>query len=102
MAKLGDRLFIGIGGHAVAIDRARGTELWRTRLKASSYVTVWLSGKKLFAGANGTLFCLDPSSGEILWQNGLKGLGLGIIGFPGSDEVLAQVALSAEQQSSSA
>ena len=98
MSKSSGSLFIGIGGHVVAIDRARGTEIWRTKLKASSYVTICQSGAKLYAGANGTLFCLDPATGNILWKNGLKGLGLGIIAFGGSDEIVSGAALIASEQ----
>ena len=74
-----NRLFVGVGGYAVVIDSSSGAELWRTKLKASSFVTVWLSGNRLYSGAGGELFCLDPSTGTILWRNRLKGLGMGVV-----------------------
>ena len=70
-----DVLVIGVGGHVVAVHPVTGAELWRTKLKASSFVTVHQAGGHIFAGANGELFCLCPTSGSILWHNKLKGLG---------------------------
>jgi outer membrane protein assembly factor BamB len=77
-------LYIGVGGYAVAIDRATGDELWRTKLKSSSFVTVYSDGGGLYAGAKGELFCLDRTTGSILWHNRLVGLGLNVITFSGS------------------
>jgi outer membrane protein assembly factor BamB len=83
-------LFIGVGGHAVAIDRATGTELWRRKLKTTSFCTVHFDGQYLFAGASGQLFCLDPATGEIRWRNELPRLGMGIVAFEASAlEVIA-------------
>lgn len=80
-----DVLHIGVGAHVVAIQMSSGEELWRTKLKGASFVTVHREGDMLFAGAGGELFCLDPSSGEIRWHNKLKGLGLGLVAFTSSD-----------------
>ena len=91
-----DRLYIAVGGHAVAIDPASGAELWRTKLKTSSFVTVWLSGTRLFAGAGGELFCLDPASGTVLWRNRLKGLGMGVVAFTSSGNVVIESAAAAQ------
>ncbi len=88
-------LYIGVGGHAVAIDARTGEEIWRTKLKSSaSFLTITLMDGQLLAGASGELFCLDPKSGEVLWHNKLKGLGLGVVAFTGSDAT-AQYAASA-------
>src|ERR1051325_1289333 len=92
-------LYIGVGGYAVAIDRATGTELWRTKLKGSSFVTVYSDRGGLFAGAKGELFCLDRTAGSILWHNGLSGLGMNVITFSGSaasgtTAVFAEIAAS--------
>jgi outer membrane protein assembly factor BamB len=76
-------VFVGIGGHVVALDRATGSEIWRTKLKGSDFVNVALDGDTLLATARGQLFCLDPSSGSIRWQNELKGLGLGLVSLAG-------------------
>ncbi|HYW51710.1 MAG TPA: PQQ-binding-like beta-propeller repeat protein [Gemmatimonadaceae bacterium] len=74
-------LVIGVGSHVVGIDAKTGFELWRTKLKNSSYVTVSRTGDRVHAGAGGELFCLDARTGELLWHNKLKGLGLGIVAF---------------------
>ncbi len=82
MTRLGNRLFIGVGGHAVALDPASGEEIWRTKLKTSSVATVAIVGGALYGAANGELFRLDPATGAILWKNRLKGLGMGDRGVP--------------------
>jgi outer membrane protein assembly factor BamB len=84
MSDPSEPLYIGVGGHAVAIDRATGDELWRTKLKSSSFVTVYSDSGGLYAGAKGELFCLDRTTGSILWHNRLVGLGLNVITFSGS------------------
>lgn len=77
-------LFLGIGGHAVAIDPATGTEIWRRKLKSQTYVTIAYDGHTLFAGCEGELFGLDPATGEIRWHNKLPKLGTGLISFGGT------------------
>jgi outer membrane protein assembly factor BamB len=81
MARHTDRLFVGLGGHIVAVDAASGEEIWRTHLKGSDVVTVTVAGNRVFGGTKGELFCVDPSTGSILWHNRLKGLGTGILAF---------------------
>ena len=81
MAKSADTLYIGIGGHLVAIAASSGEELWRCKLKGSSYVTISVRPTAVYAGAAGELFCIDPSSGRIRWQNRLPSLGRGVIAF---------------------
>lgn len=95
-----DHLYIGVGGHAVAIDARTGEELWRTKLKTGATVTVHPVGARVFAGANGELYCLDAASGNILWHNKLPGLGLGILTFGSSAD--AAVAYLAQQASRAA
>ena len=92
-----DRVIIGIGGHAVALDVATGAELWRTKLKGSGVVIVSTLGKRALAATGGELFCLEPYTGRILWQNKLKGLGLGLVTLPGSDIVAAAAAQGAQR-----
>lgn len=95
-------IFIGVGGHAVAIDNRTGEEIWRTKLKSSaSFVTISLFDGRLLAGASGEIFCLEPKSGEILWHNKLKGLGLGVVAFTGTD-LGAQIAAASAQAASAA
>jgi outer membrane protein assembly factor BamB len=100
VAMLSNQLFVGIRGHAVAIDASTGEELWRTKLKGGNVATIATSGGNLYAGAGGEVFRLDPSTGEILWRNKLPGLGLGIVAFAGSEAVVA--ANRQQQQSHSA
>lgn len=96
-------IYIGIGGHVVAIHPQSGDEIWRTKLKSSaSFVTIMPSDGHIFAGAGGELFCLDARSGAIRWHNKLKGLGLGVIAFPGSDALVVQAALAAQQAAAAA
>ena len=90
-------LYIGIGGHAVAIDPATGTELWRTKLKVTSFVTVQAAGSIVFAGAGGELFGLDAASGGILWRNKLKGLGTGLIAFTSGSGAVSAAGAQAQE-----
>jgi outer membrane protein assembly factor BamB len=102
MARARDRLFLGVGGHVVAIDPATGDEIWRTRLKSTTVTTVWSDGKRVYGGAQGELFGLDAASGNLLWHNKLKGLGMGIVAFPGSSlEAAAAAAAQAAAAASS-
>jgi outer membrane protein assembly factor BamB len=97
MTRIGDREFVGLGGHVVAIDAATGAELWRTRLKGSDVVTLSVVANRVLGGTKGEVFCLDPATGAILWHNRLKGLGTGIVAFTSSGyEVIA--AAAAKQQ----
>lgn len=90
-------LYIGIGGHIAAIDPVTGTELWRTKLKSNSFVSLQQAGPRVFAGTAGELFCLDAATGKILWHNRLKGLGSGLIAFA-SDTNAAPIAVLQAQQ----
>lgn len=92
-----ESLIVGVGSHAVAIDPASGTELWRTKLKSSSFITVHTLGDRVFCGAGGELFCLDAASGGILWRNRLKGLGMGLVSFTSSGATVSAAALRAQQ-----
>jgi len=72
------RLFIGIQGKAVCLDKATGDILWSSKLKSSSAVTnVYYEDNQIFAYSGGHLFCLNADSGEIIWENGLSGFGFG-------------------------
>ena len=95
MTSRSGHVLIGVGGHAVAIDPASGAEIWRTKLKGNSFVTVWQTDGRVYAGAGGELFCLDESTGSILWRNPLKGLGLGVVAFSSSSEMVLAAAEAA-------
>lgn len=72
-----ERLFIGINGHVVAIDKVTGEQCWRTKLKSASITVVSSDGDRVFAAASGFLYCLNGADGAQLWCNQLKGLGYG-------------------------
>jgi outer membrane protein assembly factor BamB len=94
-------LFIGVGGVALALDRATGEEVWRCELKGSDFVNVVQDGKDLLATAKGELFCLDAATGKIRWKNQLKGMGRGLISIAtadGQQTVLAQEQRRREQE----
>ena len=95
-------LFIGVGGHAVAINTGTGEEIWRTKLKASSFVTVHYADGRVYAGARGEIFCLDARTGALLWHNALKGLGLGVVAFPGSDAMVPLASAEAAARAATA
>jgi outer membrane protein assembly factor BamB len=77
-------LIIGINGHVIALSQETGEEIWRTKVKGSSFLTLLQTGERIFAGASGELFCLHPKTGEILWHNKLKGLGHGLVAIGGA------------------
>jgi outer membrane protein assembly factor BamB len=89
---MSEPIYIGISGHVVAIDRATGGEVWRTKLAGSTYVTVYSDGDGLYAGTRGKLFCIDRATGSIRWTNELTGLGYGLITFSNSGAAAAAVA----------
>lgn len=97
-----DMILVGIGGYAVALDRATGSEVWRTKLRGSDFVNVALDGRDVFASTRGRLYCLDAATGTIKWENELKGLGLGLVGIAGAGAVTAAEARRREQAAQSA
>mgnify|MGYP001225531555 FL=1 len=95
MTRPSNHIIIGLGGHVAVIDPGSGAEIWRTKLKGSSFVTISQTADRVYAGAGGELFCLDASSGSILWRNPLKGLGLGVVAFSNSGDVVLAAAEAA-------
>jgi outer membrane protein assembly factor BamB len=74
-----DIIFIGIKHSVVALERATGREVWRTKLpSAGGFVTVLCDGRNIFAGSSGKMYGLDLN-GNLLWKNELSGLGYGLI-----------------------
>ena len=80
-ASSADWVYLGVGGHVLALDAASGKECWRYRLGMGSVTTVQRSGSRIFAGSSGELTCLDATSGALLWKNKLPGMGFGPIIF---------------------
>lgn len=94
-------LFLGTGGKVLALDAATGTEIWRTKLKATGTVLLHRDETHLYASISGELFCLDPDSGSIKWHNKLKGLGLGLVSMvttPKNEQESSQYITIAEQR----
>lgn len=74
-----NKVFLGIKGHVVCLNKDTGKELWRTKLKIDwGKPTPVVYSEKVFAYVSGELFCLAPETGEILWKNALSGLGHGV------------------------
>ena len=73
-----DKLFLGIKGRAVCVDKFSGNKIWDVKLKSTSEVTNILAEDELvFVYSGGHLFCLDIYSGAVKWENKLKGMGYG-------------------------
>lgn len=79
MSAMSQLVYVGMHGHVLALDRATGTERWRTRLKRSGFVHVTGGAERLLAACAGEVFMLDPYTGTVLWQNRMKGLGTGLV-----------------------
>lgn len=94
-------IYLGVGSHVVALDSTDGQELWRTRLKGSSFITILPAGDRVFAGAGGEAFCLDGATGKVLWRNRLKGLGISLVSLGGASDPMLAGAMQSLQDSSS-
>ncbi len=91
-------LYIGIGKHVVAIDRATGAEIWRCKLGRSSFITVSSDETNVYAGVSGELYCIDKATGHVRWHNPLKRLSTGVIAFSGdSASSVTAAAIAAER-----
>jgi len=73
-----DLVFVGIKGTVLALDRALGTEIWRTKLKGGDLVSLMVNGDSVYATARGEIFSLDAATGTIRWNNSLPGMGWGL------------------------
>jgi len=91
-------VYLGIGGHAVALDLATGAEIWRRKIKGSALTGVVVAGDRLLVTASGEVWCLEPTQGEILWHNRLKGLGQGFVTVAGADATPAMAAAIAARR----
>jgi outer membrane protein assembly factor BamB len=99
-------LLSGIKGHVIALDKATGSERWRTRLKGAQFVHLVTDGNVVFASTSGEVFALDAATGTILWNNPLKTMGLGLVsllagGAPG-DALFAEESRRAQARSQAA
>jgi outer membrane protein assembly factor BamB len=97
-----DIVVIGLHGSVVALDRATGSEVWRTELRGGDFVTVVVDGGDVLAGTKGRLFCLDASTGTVRWENELKGLGWGIVSIAGGNAAPAGEAIRRQRAAAAA
>ena len=82
-----ERIFLGIKGHVVCLNKQTGNEVWRRKIKTDwGKPTIVVFSEQLYVYVQGVLFCLNATDGKILWQNKLKGLGTGscVIAVEGS------------------
>jgi outer membrane protein assembly factor BamB len=77
--------FVGIRGDVLALDRATGTERWRTHLKGAGTVIVARDGRQVIATAGGAACCLHAASGTVVWTNPLRRLGFGLATIAAGD-----------------
>ena len=99
---MNDRLYLGVKGHILCIDKSSGAEIWRRHLKSSSLTNLTLDGDQIFAHAGGHLFCVRASDGRIQWTNPLTGMGYGYCLFANHDHQQAANAAAASQRQEAA
>ncbi|MCP3865647.1 MULTISPECIES: PQQ-binding-like beta-propeller repeat protein [Marisediminitalea] len=98
-----EKLFLGIRGHVVCLDKATGKKLWETKLKSTSGVTNLLfEDKHVFAYAGGHLFCVNAENGRIKWENKLDGYGYGACIIASENQNASLIADQLQAQQSSA
>lgn len=94
-----EKLFIGIKGHVICLNKETGNSIWTTRLKSSSSVTnVLFEDNLLFASTKGYLYCLNPGDGSKKWTNSLNGFGNGPCIIATENQALATIASDTESQ----
>jgi outer membrane protein assembly factor BamB len=79
-------IFIGVHGTVLGLDKATGTEIWRTKLRGSDFVNVAVQDGDVFASSKGEIYCLRPDDGGIRWHNKLEGLGWGLVTIAGDTQ----------------
>ena len=97
-----DRTYVGLGGHVIALEESTGREVWRTKLIGRDFVATAISGGRVLAGTRGRVYALDAVTGAILWENEMKGLGYGLVGFPGAASAVPAAARDQERRRAAA
>lgn len=72
-----EKLYLGIKGSIVCIDKINGAELWRTELNKTGHFNFLIDEKNIIAYSHGNIYMLETTTGKVLWKNELKGLGYG-------------------------
>ncbi|MCP4106103.1 MAG: PQQ-binding-like beta-propeller repeat protein [Desulfobacteraceae bacterium] len=68
-----DRLFIGLSGYILAVEKQTGRELWLNKLPGHETVTVICHDSLLYAGSERKLFVIDPATNKIVWESRIVG-----------------------------
>lgn len=98
-----EKLFVGIKGHVICLDKETGRSIWTTKLRTSSNVTnVHLEGNYLFAATKGHLYCLNIADGSEKWTNPLNGFGSGPCIIATESQTSSAIAADAESRQSAA
>lgn len=97
-----DKLFLGISGKVVCLNKQDGTELWRAQIKRSTLTNVYAEGDYVYAYSGGHMFCLSANNGDVIWQNSLKGCGFGNAIIATNQQSSALIASATEANASAA
>jgi outer membrane protein assembly factor BamB len=73
------KIYVGVNGNVLSLDRATGEALWCTELKGSDFVNLLVDCDRIIATTKGEVFCLDAATGEEIWHNKLPGQGWGLV-----------------------
>ncbi len=97
-----NKIFLGIKGHVVCLDKSTGKEIWRTKLKSDwgKITNVYCDSEQVYVYVHGHVYCLDPKNGSIKWENELKGLGHAFCIIASDSQTSTQIATGSQQAAS--
>lgn len=97
------KIFLGIKGHTLCLNRETGEIVWSTKLKSTSGVTnIYYEDGFVFAYAGGYMFCLNSNDGTIKWGNKLSGFGYDACIIASENQSSAAIASQIASQQASA
>ena len=73
------KVFLGVHGEVLALDRTTGQTVWRTKLTGGDFVNLLLDQDRIIATTKGEAYCVDAATGQLLWHNKLPGVGWGLM-----------------------
>lgn len=74
-----EKLFLGIKGYVVCLDKVIGKKLWEIKLKLIfGVINLLFEDNYVFVYVGGYLFCVNVENGRIKWENKLDGYGYGV------------------------